>query len=299
MNPEIQLIQLYVWVCQAYDKHATLKYQRWSNNPTLPLFTDQEMVTIYLFGVLQGHFKQSAIHQYVATHWAAWFPHLPSYQAFNRRLNLLQEIWPVLLGELWNRLGCPAPIAAQGCDQVLDSLPIMLAVRSRSCHAKVARDQADQSYCESKQLWYHGLKLPWLDAKQHQALPAPLSLCLTEASRHDLPIVKEQVFKPLPGNLFGDKAYRDQTTKQQLAACDTALCTPDKKEKGQTVYPIGHSGLWSRFVAAMRQPIESFFNWLNEKTGIQNASKVRSSAGLLVHCYGKLTAAFYLLCFYP
>jgi hypothetical protein len=82
-----------------------------------------------------------------------------------------------------------------------------------------------------------------------------------------------------------------------LAVHGTALCTPDKKEKRQTVYLVGHSGLWARFLSAMRRPIESFFNWLVEKTAIQNAAKVRSSEGLLVYCYGKLTAAFYLLCF--
>jgi len=299
VNPENQLIQLFVWVCQAYDKHPTLKYQRWSNNPTPPLFSDQEMVTIYLFGLLQGHFKQTAIHRYIATHWAAWFPQLPSYQAFNHRLNLLHEIWPVLLGELWCALGCPAAGAADGLDQLLDSLPIMLAVRARSYHAQVACDQADQGYCESKKLWYYGLKLHLLGAKQYQHIPLPLSLCFTEASRHDLPLLKEQVFAPWPGVLFGDKAYQDQSTEERLAAQGTALCTPDKKAQGQTVYPVGHSGLWSRFVSAMRQPIESFFNWLIAKTDIQNASKVRSSDGLQVHCYGKLTAAFYLLCFNP
>ena len=124
-------------------------------------------------------------------------------------------------------------------------------------------------------------------------------MCLTEASRHDLPILKEQVFTPLLGTLFGDKAYRDRITEQRLALHGTTLCTPDKKEKGQTVYPVGHSGLWSRFVSAMRQPIELFFNWLIAKTDIQKASKVRSSDGLQVHCFGKLTAAFYLLCFNP
>jgi hypothetical protein len=68
-------------------------------------------------------------------------------------------------------------------------------------------------------------------------------------------------------------------TKQALAAHGTTICTPDKKEKGQTVYNVGQSGLWSRFVSAMRQPIESIFNWLVEKTGSQNAARVRSSEG--------------------
>ena len=290
-------MQLFLWVCEMYDKHSRLKYQRWSNDSTEPLFTDQELTTVYLFGHLQGHFKQKAMHRYVQQHWGAWFPHLPSYQAFNHRLNLLEQIWPVLLGELWSELEVPE--AGSGADQLLDSLAIMLAVRGRSCQAKVARDQADKGYCESKKIYYHGVKLHLLGATQYHQLPVPLSLCLTEASRYDLPVLKEEVIVPLPGTLFGDKAYRDQATKQALAALSTTICTPDKKEKGQKVYKVDQSGLWSRFVSQMRQPIESFFNWLVEKTGIQHAAKVRSIAGLQVHCYGKLTAAFYLLCFNP
>lgn len=117
-------------------------------------------------------------------------------------------------------------------DQVLDSLPIMLAVRGRSTQARVARDQADKGYCESKKLWHHGVNLHLLGAKQYHQLPVPLSLCLTEASRHDLPVLKEEVFAPLPGSLFGDKAYREQATEQALAAQGTRICTPDKKAKG-------------------------------------------------------------------
>jgi len=45
----------------------------------------------------------------------------------------------------------------------------------------------------------------------------------------------------------------------------------------------------------MRQPIESLFSWINEKTGIQRASKVRSYQGLLVHAFGRLAAAILLL----
>ena len=38
-------------------------------------------------------------------------------------------------------------------------------------------------------------------------------------------------------------------------------------------------------------------NWINEKTGIQRASKVRSYRGLLVHVFGRLAAAMLLLAF--
>ena len=88
MKLEIQFIQLFLWGCTAYDKHPTLKYRRWSPNTTEPLVTDQELITVYLFGHLPRRFKQKMINCYVQEHWGACFPQLPSYQTFNHRLNL-------------------------------------------------------------------------------------------------------------------------------------------------------------------------------------------------------------------
>ncbi len=66
---------------------------------------------------------------------------------------------------------------------------------------------------------------------------------------------------------------------------------------GRGAPPWGHaSGVSPRTTPrADRQPIESLFNWINEKTGIQRASKVRSYQGLLVYAFGRLAAAMLLL----
>ena len=53
-----------------------------------------------------------------------------------------------------------------------------------------------------------------------------------------------------------------------------------------------HNDLFSTAVSRIRQPIESLFNWLIEKTDIQRASKVRSTKGLMVHVFGRLAAAY-------
>lgn len=55
--------------------------------------------------------------------------------------------------------------------------------------------------------------------------------------------------------------------------------------------------LFSAAVSKVRQPIESFFNRLNEKTKIQRAHKVRSTYGLLVYTMGKIAIAFVYLIF--
>lgn len=295
MFMELQLIQLYLWVCLVYDKHPMLKYQRLSNN-WQPAFTDQELITVYLFGHFQGHFNQKRIYSYISQHFRDWFPDLPSYQAFNQRLNGLAESFPVLVFELITQLSEDDFYFER--EQVIDSFPIMLAIRGRSYKAKVAPEYANQGYCSSKEIYYHGVKMHLLARKQYRSLPIPETLKMTPASEHDLPVLQE-LKDTIRGNLYADKAYKDQTTEQELAKNGVIICTPDKKRKNTEVYEIGKSGLWSRFVSGVRQPIESLFNWIIEKTDIQNGSKIRSGEGLLIHCYGKLTAALFILCFNP
>ncbi len=80
-----------------------------------------------------------------------------------------------------------------------------------------------------------------------------------------------------------------------LKGQNTALLTPLKKPTGKELSEM--EKVYNRMISKLRQPIESFFNWLEEKTKIQRASKVRSTEGLMLHCFGKLTFAMLLLVF--
>lgn len=55
-------------------------------------------------------------------------------------------------------------------DSLIDSLPIMLAVRSRSSRAKVAIEEANVGYCASKDIYYHGVKMHELGEKTKKAV---------------------------------------------------------------------------------------------------------------------------------
>jgi len=77
----------------------------------------------------------------------------------------------------------------------------------------------------------------------------------------------------------------------------TTLLAVRKKPKGKEL--SAGQKYYNRMVSRLRQPIESFFNWLIDKTDIQRAGTVRSTEGLMIHCWGKLTFAFYLLVFNP
>ena len=74
----------------------------------------------------------------------------------------------------------------------------------------------------------------------------------------------------------------------------STLLAHDQNKKGQKIKDAA-TAIYSTLVSRVRQPIESFFNWINEKTHIQNAQRVRSEQGLLVHIWGKFAAALLLL----
>lgn len=249
---------------------------------------------MYLFGHLQGLSTQRLIYDYFASHWREWFPALPTYQAFNRRLHHLTPAFELLIEDHLLAAGKRENLAA--ADRLIDSLPIMLAVGTRANRARVARRLADVGFCSTKQIHYCGVKLHVVAARRVSKLPLPERLFLSPASRHDLAALRE--FNPrLSGcGLFGDKAYADAEIKAALQERRVYLVTPYKRKRNEeeTAVPT----LFNRFVSSIRQPIESLFGWLIQRTDLQNASRVRSTQGLLVHCYGKLAVACLLLTSY-
>ena len=154
-----KLIELYCLICRIYDRQSCLKYQRASNFKLR--FTDQELITVYLFGHLNGLYQKKAIYRFARHYWATWFPDLPSYQAFNRRLNLLESAFRAIGSALLNTLADPQ---AAEIDHLIDSMPVMLASGTFSRRARVTRDVANRGYCAAKRLHFHGVRLHFIAA---------------------------------------------------------------------------------------------------------------------------------------
>ena len=290
---ENQLIQIYLLVCQIYDSHSSLKFQRASNFK--PVFRDEEIIAIYLFGQLNEKFNHRRIHRFIREYWLEWFPQLPSYQAFNRRLNLLADNFQSLFTHLLHTLHLNPPLASE--DFLIDSMPVMLASGSRSKRGRVALEIAKTGFCATKQMNFHGIRVHLLANRQAGTLPLPARIWLKEGNVHDLTVLRE-IADELPSaiNLFADKAYADANFKRELESRQISLLTPIKKPKKEDL--SARQKRFSKTVSSFRQPIESFFKWLIDKTDIQRASQVRSTEGLLIHCLGKLTFALFLLNFY-
>jgi hypothetical protein len=161
--------------------------------------------------------------------------------------------------------------------------------------ARGASGVADQGYCSTTRSYYDGVQLHAVALRRAKRLPLPALLHLSRASQHDPSALRELSPDPGAGYLFGAKAYAGEGTRRVLAGRGTHLLTPHKR--GRNEPETATPALWSRFVSSVRRPLESLFGWLIQRTGIQNASQVRSAQGLFVHCDGKLAVACLLLTF--
>jgi len=167
---------------------------------------------------------------------------------------------------------------------------VILARQGRRFNAKVAPELASSGYCPTKQRYYHGVKIHVVGDFQPGTLPSPRCIGLAPAGLNDGPAL-EQVAHVLPyQERYADKAYDHL---KRVHGLPFTLMTPVKKQKGQA--PLDAADAWlSRAVSRVRQPVESIFTWIEEKTGIEMASKVRSYQGLLVHVFGRLAAAMFV-----
>lgn len=293
----LKLIKIYSTICEKFEKDLKYTCQRFSNNTKQDL-TDQEIMTIYLFVIEEEQrFTVKQIHKFASDYLRSWFPTLGSYSGFSYRLNQLSEAFRTLTTSLFE------DFMPQNCylnQSLLDSMPIITCSGKRL--AKVAKDLTDKGYCSTKSLYYFGVKLHVLAFRRDTTIPFPEEIQIAPASVNDLTVFKEAWSNKTNRCFFGDKIYINQDFFSDLEKeKKSIMMTPIKGVKGECqenkVRDKAADDLFSAAVSRIRQPIESLFNWLIQKTDIQRASKVRSSKGLLVHIFGKIASAFINLIF--
>ena len=293
----VKLIQIYLYICKRFEEDLKYYCKRYSNNDKQEL-TDQEIMTIYLYTIHEEQrFKIKQIHRFANEYLLSWFPKLGSYAAFNNRLNRLSEAFKQLIVSLLDEF------QPEDCclDQsLLDSMPIITCSARR--FPKVATEIVDKGVCSSKGMYYNGLKLHALAFRRKDKLPFPEQLLITSASVNDLSVFKYAWSDIINRCFWGDKIYYNNEFFARIyTEMNSIMLTPVKAVKGQTVWEKQFNkaadDLFSKAVSKIRQPIESLFNWLIEKTDFQRAIKVRSTKGLLVHVFGKIAAAFINLIF--
>ena len=286
MQKKTELIKLYCTICYLYDNRIIPDVQRLSNN-FCPKFSDVECITIVLWGIINQKFTQKDTWKYIKDYYAKWFPDLPRYKAFNKRVCYLSDAFKVLCELLLDGLAFHPDIKTH----IADSMPIVVAKQSRSKKAKVAKEICNVGYCESKDMYYYGVKLTAIGQSCYKSLPIPRKIALTPASHHDLKIAEQMLFDVYNIDFFGDKAFRSKEWEAHILEHNgIRIFTPIKLEKGQKRLDSADN-LLSTAISRVRQPIESFFNWIQEKTQLECASKVRGTAGLMSFVFSRIAVA--------
>ncbi|MCP4440595.1 MAG: transposase [Aureispira sp.] len=203
----------------------------------------------------------------------------------------MASIFPVLVERLLEKYS--KQNNEQSLISLTDSMPIITCSGSRV--GKVARELCDKGYNSTKKMYFYGVKLHGIGFHRSNCLPVMEFIQLGPASEHDLQ-AQRQLLEQVPNRtVFGDKAFSDTELKEIFIESRGELITPIKYKKGQPIIDKQRhkaaDDLYSRAVSKIRQPIESFFNWLIEHTDIQRAAKVRSLKGLIVHIFGRIAAS--------
>ena len=220
-----KLIKIYQYVCDKYEEELKYTCERFSNNDK-PEFTDQEIMTIYLFSVYEEQrFKIKEIHDFASNYLRSWFQKLNSYVAFNTRLNRLSEAVIALCRFVVEEF---IPKGYSSEFYLLYLMPIITCSGKRK--AKVAKEITDKSYCSNKNLWYYSVKLHALNYFNKGNMPHPENIVTTKASENDLTVFKENWATIQARQFFGDKIYHDKDFFDEVYAKNNPLCTRQLKE---------------------------------------------------------------------
>lgn len=139
-------------------------------------------------------------------------------------------------------------------------------------------------------MYFFGVRLDAVGFYRKGALPVMEFIQLGVSYQHDLQAQRQLLEQISDRAFFADKSFVDKELEEIFLSSKGELITLVKYKKGQLLIDKQRhkaaDDLYSKAVSTIRQPIESFFNWLIEHTDMQNASKVRPLNGLLVHVFG-------------
>lgn len=148
MDWQDEIITLFVQLCDEYKNGLWTLCQRFTNYADLS-FRDEEVMTIYMYGTIEGRTTKKQIYEHAKKYWNDLFPKLPSYVAFVQRVNKLGDVFTALVEVLQKKFS--AAVFAPNKFRVIDSMPIVMAQRGRRFNAKVAPELADKNgYCATK-----------------------------------------------------------------------------------------------------------------------------------------------------
>lgn len=288
------LIWLYIFIDNLFQQTELLLYTMRLSNNNQPYFSDTELFTCAIFAELMGCQSKKDGYNYIYKHYLSWFPQLPGYEVYNRKLNQFHEAMAYIFKMLTQKYASRAEPIAQ-----VDTAPITVCQAQHAANSKAAQPLVSLGYCAAKKQYYIGVKLQIISQNRKGLLPVPIDYHLDTASVHDLTIGKDTIpYSDLTNiDLYSDKAYIDKNFQFDLFENNNInLITPIKKQKGQEYLTLFQRA-FNSIHSSIRQPIDTLFGWINKRTNIENASRIRSIEGLFYHINVKMVAAVIMLIF--
>ncbi len=99
MDWQGKLISLYLFICNEYKSRLWSYCERMTNHADLS-FSDEEVITIFHYGVMNKRRELKEIYQDAERYLKPWFPKLPSYVAFVQRINRACDVFVPLIESL-------------------------------------------------------------------------------------------------------------------------------------------------------------------------------------------------------
>ena len=219
MDWESEIICVYLKISNYFEESLQYLCTRFSNN-NKPELTDEEIVTLYICGILEGNRTIKDIYNHAKRYWSNLFPSLAGYAAFNKRINKLESVFVALI-ELYQK-ELPSDLYDAKNYRLIDSMPIVLAKNGRRFNACVASDIADASgYCAAKKMYYYGAKLHIMGSYTIGTMPIPEYIGLTHAGMND-----GKAFEQIKDDYtvkeytkFADKAYPKSKQGKRMKPC--------------------------------------------------------------------------------
>lgn len=208
---DYKLEKIHYLICGKFEDG--LKFQcEWFTNNKEPKFTDQEIITLYLFAMQnQGIFKIKQIYSFAKDYLLEWFPNLGNYQAFNNWLNRISNVMNSLVESLF------MDFAPEDCfrnHSVLDSIPIISCSGKR--RGKVAVKITDKGYCPTKGIYYYESKLKTIGFCLINRFPHLEQIIFTPVSVNNLSFYQEFWSEIESRTFFEYKIYNDKDFFQNM-----------------------------------------------------------------------------------
>jgi len=126
-----------------------------------------------------------------------------------------------------------------------------------------------------------------------------LSFVVPQTSENNLNVFKQNWSQINDSLFFGDKIYHNKLFSQNLyEKYNSVMYRPIKVIKGESIgfkqRNRAYNRVFSKAVSTIKEPIEAFFNWLIQKTDIQRSLKIRSTKGLLINIFGRISAVLFV-----